>query len=253
MYFGCYRIIWGLGLSWIAYYCAIYRNMTSGHVFRTGECPTVDSMADFSIDQFLGEWYVIQKFRSASDCVRENFTKIEDRYCVSRISNLLGSPVISTVNGVIEFPKNGSQSEMSINYPLSDTGIINIKHYAVLATDYDSYALVWNCQPMIVGHRQSAQIMSRRPTLDRKVIAELRELLANYDINQHYLTIVRQTNCPNIVDNTTLDKPVIVLDDDVNCNKDKPVNSRPVNNNHRSGISLRIGPFHFSAILPFFK
>jgi hypothetical protein len=57
-------------------------------------------MANFEMDKFLGEWFIIQKFRSASDCVRENFTKIHDQYFVSRTSKPLGSPVVTTINGI---------------------------------------------------------------------------------------------------------------------------------------------------------
>ncbi len=70
------------------------------HVFRLGECPEVEPMANFEMDKFLGEWFIIQKFRSASDCVRENFTKINDQYFVSRTSKPFGSPVVTTTNGI---------------------------------------------------------------------------------------------------------------------------------------------------------
>jgi len=70
------------------------------HVFRLGECPQVESMPDFQMDRFLGEWHIVQKFRSASDCVNENFTKINDQYYVTRTSKPLGSPVITTTTGI---------------------------------------------------------------------------------------------------------------------------------------------------------
>ncbi len=78
-------------------------SLGSCHVFRMGECPEVEAMANFQMDRFLGEWYIVQKFRSASDCVKENFSKIDDQYYVSRTSKPFGSPVVTTTSGIYIF------------------------------------------------------------------------------------------------------------------------------------------------------
>lgn len=62
-------------------------------------------------------------------------------------------------------------------------------------TDYESYALVWQCERVLFGHRQSAQIMSRKRTLDRELINKLRKRVENYGINSHYFSIINQQNC----------------------------------------------------------
>ncbi|XP_054152638.1 apolipoprotein D-like [Oppia nitens] len=202
-----------------------------GHVLQRGDCPLVEPMADFEIDQFVGQWYVIQKFQSYSDCVRENFTMIQqNQYIVTRQFNVLGSPILTTVTGKIIFPKNESKSEMSIDYPLSASGVVNIRQYTVLATDYDNYALVWNCKPLVIRHRQSAQIMSRRPKLDPKIVDELRELLREFNINDHYLTNVSQSHCPSSVD--TSDQSMTTNDNTVNNNN--------IDDNNNSDISTDI-------------
>jgi len=220
---------------------AMSLSLGSCHVFRLGECPEVQPMADFQMDKFLGEWYIIQKFRSASDCVKENFTKIHDQYYVRRTSKPFGSPVVTTSSGEVVFRSNESQAEMEIDYPLSVTGVINLKHYIIIATDYENYALVWNCHKMIVGHRQSAQIMSRNSTLEKKVIHELREAFAHYDLNENYFTIVNQKDCED------MDKRISsgVVYDEPDCKKDDKDHSLS------KSISVKIGPFHFSASLPF--
>jgi len=141
--------------------------------------------------------------------------------------------------GEVVFRTNESQSEMEIDYPLSTTGVINLKHYTVIGTDYDNYALVWSCHKMIVGHRQSAQIMSRNTTLEKKLIHELRQVLSHYDLNEHYLTIVNQKDCENIEKKVSYDE--------VDCKKTRDKNGH----NLSKSISVKIGPFHFSASLPF--
>ena len=151
---------------------------------------------------------------------------------------------------------------MEIDYPLSSTGVINLKQYVVLTTDYENYALVWNCHKMIVGHRQSAQIMSRTPLLDKKMISELRELLTNYELNEHYLTIVKQKDCesdlkpyperPFVSIGGAHDRPFVSIGGGSGPDCDRPGDHKPGQRVDKSGIHVRIGPWlHFSATLPF--
>ena len=88
---------------------------------------------------------------------------------------------------------------MEISLPYAETGMLNIKHYEVVATDYDRFALVWRCQKTIFGHRRSAQLMSRRSELDEKSQQELRSLMQHFE-SQHDIkfTPVRQTNCNEV-------------------------------------------------------
>jgi lipocalin len=60
------------------------------HVFRVGDCPKVEVMNDFSMKKFLGTWYVIQKFRTSSDCFAENITTSHDEYFITEKLEPLG-------------------------------------------------------------------------------------------------------------------------------------------------------------------
>lgn len=52
---------------------------TSFHKFFSGQCPSVDSLPDFNIDRFLGQWYVIENYNdNAMTCLRENFTVFDE-------------------------------------------------------------------------------------------------------------------------------------------------------------------------------
>lgn len=54
-------------------------------IYRLGECPQVDPMKDFNIEKFSGEWFVIQKFRTAEECIKENITlENDDKYYITR-------------------------------------------------------------------------------------------------------------------------------------------------------------------------
>lgn len=62
-------------------------------------------------------------------------------------------------------------------------------------TDYDSYAAVWQCNRVLFGHRQSGQIMSRKPYLDAEIIRKIRNRFESFGINEHYMSIIDHSNC----------------------------------------------------------
>lgn len=65
----------------------------------------------------------------------------------------------------------------------------------VMMTDYDSYAAVWQCNRVLFGHRQSGQIMSRKPTLDADIVRKIRARFESFGINEHYMSIIDQSKC----------------------------------------------------------
>lgn len=62
-------------------------------------------------------------------------------------------------------------------------------------SDYEQYAAVWSCQRILFGHRESAQIMSRKPTLSRDVITKIRKRFETFGINEHYFSVIDQSKC----------------------------------------------------------
>ena len=53
-------------------------------------------------------------------------------------------------------------------------GLAGKADYVVFATDYDNYGAIYSCQSILFGHRRSASILSRRPTLDQMYINKVR-------------------------------------------------------------------------------
>lgn len=63
------------------------------------------------------------------------------------------------------------KEEMSILERYScNQGLAGKADYVVFATDYENYGAVYSCQSILFGHRRSASILSRRPTLDQPFI-----------------------------------------------------------------------------------
>lgn len=67
--------------------------------------------------------------------------------------------------------------------------------YQMMMTDYDSFAAVWSCKRILFGHRQSAQIMSRKPQLDNHVVQKIRKRFESFGIDEHEFSIVDHSSC----------------------------------------------------------
>ena len=165
------------------------------------------------------------------------------------------------IAGKIKFVSNTSHAEMEIDFPYTETGMLNMKHYQVLATDYN-YALVWKCQRTIFGHRRAAQVMSRSPkALEQKTLLELRAMLKHLELDDSVrLNEIGQSNCDQPLttvkpSRTKPSKDRTPIPDE----SEKPVSGRPNNSgggkdnnkNKKKLISIDVGGFHLSIHFPF--
>lgn len=46
--------------------------------------------------------------------------------------------------------------------------------FVVFMTDYDNYAGIFTCQKILFGHTKSASILSRKPTLDKVIVNQVK-------------------------------------------------------------------------------
>jgi len=141
---------------------------------------------------------------------------------------------------------------MEIDYPYSETGMLNLRNYQVLMTDYDTYALVWRCQKSVFGHRRTAQIMSRTAELEKDTQVELQAMLRQLEMDKGMrVQKVRQSDCDKIEQEAPeSDKPKIDISGLFEPTTQKDKNGKP---NKKKLLSIDIGGFHLSLSLPFFS
>ena len=139
----------------------------------------------------MGQWFVIQKFRTSSNCMMENITQTGDDYFISESLEPMGVGLHQ--KGKVSFVEGQPESVMKVSYPI--TAPLGDQNYWVIMTDYDSYAAVWSCQRIMFGHRESAQIMSRKPTLDIEIVRKIRKRIESFGINEHYFSVIDQGSC----------------------------------------------------------
>lgn len=162
---------------------------------------------------------------------------------------------------------NSTKADMEIGFPYSETGMINMKHYEVISTDYKNYALIWRCQKTIFGHRRSAQLLSRYSSLDKINNEELKALLEHFEA-QHELKFIpiRQTDCTANPTGLNIDKMYsttsepILAEFPLNTNNNNNNNNKNNSNNNKDEdkgknkkklINIDVGGFHLSISYPF--
>ncbi|XP_058838705.1 apolipoprotein D-like [Topomyia yanbarensis] len=171
-----------------------------GHTYKTGECPTVEPMSGFNMQQFLGVWYVIQKTGTASTCVIYNITKGEEpgEYDIEQVSQkapLSIAPIKHeySYTGKLTATDKDIPARMTVRFPLSVAGSAK---FIVFMTDYSTFAGVFSCQKIPFGHRQSATILSRTRDLDKIYVDKIRNRLSSSSVDPFDLSIIDQTGCP---------------------------------------------------------
>lgn len=172
----------------------------AAHSYHLGSCPSIEPMANFDMEKFLGKWYVIQKTSTGSRCLVYNFTHVpeEKGYRVEQISEhlLLGLTSVDhkyRYSGLLRVNQGASTaSNMTVNFPLSVAGSAS---YRVFMTDYDTYAAVFTCQRLAFANRQSVSILSRRRTLDKQYIDKIRNRMSTLGVDPFDLSIISQDNC----------------------------------------------------------
>jgi len=179
--------------------CLTYSsNPTIAHTMGFGSCPRIDPVKQFSMDKFMGDWYAIQKFATSSSCMKYNFTKGVDgklRLVQTRqhfILDTIGVDHIYTYTGTLSVPDSETAGRMRVKFPLNVAGD---SEFVVFMTDYETYAGIFTCQKVLFGHSKSATILSRKPTLDKAVVNQIRQRLEEEGVDPDDFSIVDQSKC----------------------------------------------------------
>uniref|UniRef100_A0A182MWQ9 Apolipoprotein D n=1 Tax=Anopheles culicifacies TaxID=139723 RepID=A0A182MWQ9_9DIPT len=172
---------------------------SAGIVFDRA-CPTgIEAKQYFSVESYLGKWYEIQRYESEFelnfDCVQVRYTDNEDESVeVSNSAyNLFNGSTINVVGrAVLSFPDEEIlQGKLNVSFFGAPNDVSN---YWVLDTDYETFSVVWNCQPL--GNTQSEEnfwVLSRTPTLpaDTDVMFRIHNIMRRY-IDRSQVRFTRQ-------------------------------------------------------------
>lgn len=65
----------------------------------------------------------------------------------------------------------------------------------MVSTDYDNYAVVWGCDPVLFGSVQNVDILSRTPSPDQDVLKAAKDIVKDMGVDYHAMDNVDQSHC----------------------------------------------------------
>jgi apolipoprotein D and lipocalin family protein len=169
----------------------------AANTYRMGGCPRVSVMKNIDFEKFLGDWYVIQRFNPMATCTKLTIEKgPEDQYFVNETSRPFGFN-LNFHNQYLKARK--------LNFLRNDTNSIfrlqrNFAHFSlstfgIVDTDYENYAVVWGCDPVLFGSVQNVDILSRDPKASKDTIKKAKDAMKEMNVDIYPLDNVDQTRC----------------------------------------------------------
>ncbi|XP_024135938.1 apolipoprotein D [Oryzias melastigma] len=165
--------------------------LASAQTFGWGPCKTPEVQANFTLEEFVGSWYLVQKlpaFSAPGKCIRSNLTLMENATVHVTNSHFLFGREWH-FDGVLVTPHSDEPAKLLAHFgkfvpPVPDW---------VLATDYSSHAVVYSCMDFYhVFHVEYAWIFSRSPSLTPEVLQRCREVLEEEGVKTSRLQEVDQ-------------------------------------------------------------
>ncbi|XP_064087166.1 apolipoprotein D-like [Macrobrachium nipponense] len=181
----------------VALFSLLISSATSAEYFW-GRCPSAPPMKDFTMDKFLGLWYIVEAFDDGEKCMTWNITRDAAphiwRVAEDKENGPFHAAGISHAKfntGTLTQRDKVNPAKMRSYWPIS--GIAGETEFTVHDTDYENYASVFECQNVGVFHKENGLILSRTPVLrvDLRQMARIRAP----DIKVAYYRRVLHSGC----------------------------------------------------------
>ncbi|XP_060690070.1 apolipoprotein D-like isoform X2 [Hemiscyllium ocellatum] len=174
---------------------------------KWGSCEHVDVQQNFSLDQYMGTWYEIERFynvtedlRCISETISSSYNGLRNVYEVITLITK-GNEVTERTAELIP-PDETAKDQAKLIFRLNEHGVQdpldhgNVLRYWVLDTDYTSYSLVFSCASFLgIMHTPYAWTFSRERQLSANTTQYLHGVLEKYKINTNDFVKINQEDC----------------------------------------------------------
>ncbi|XP_077998373.1 apolipoprotein D-like [Glandiceps talaboti] len=169
----------------------------NGQIISFGKCPSVSVQENFNVTNYLGTWHEIKKFpayfQRGLTCVQTTY-KLKDDGNIQVLNEGINSETgkVESIEGVASTPNPNEPAKLKLKlfwwHPADD--------YWVLHTNYQTFSIVYSCSDLFGFVRSEfAWILSRKRTLDDKILTSLLSDLQSIDIDIAYFQSTDQTGC----------------------------------------------------------
>ncbi|XP_069675077.1 apolipoprotein D-like [Periplaneta americana] len=163
-----------------------------------GGCPEKNTpMPDFDLSRFMGVWYEAERslniFEAGASCVKNNYTKTADGKIHVENEIMTAVPSVKrVVQGELKAAGKASEGKISIRYALPVPWETT---YDILKTDYDNFAVLWNCVSIGFLNAQNAWLMTRERNPPGTVMQLAYGVLDEYAIPRSFFVKTEHKDC----------------------------------------------------------
>merc|ERR1712133_61938 len=177
-------------------------NIIEAAVPSFGGCPDLRGVSSFDVSRYVGTWYeysnVFEIFQVGGNCVRATYTDNNDGSVGvfnEQINALTGK--YGNINGTARIADQ-AYAELVVNFdtvPFTSSS----PNYKVLDTDYDNYAVVYNCNNFLGFFKsESLWFLTRAQSPDQSIVDQGYEKMTSLGLPVRRLRQTSQTNCDSM-------------------------------------------------------
>merc|ERR1712012_501206 len=189
----------------IVHILILYFSLAHGYEPSIGSCPDLRGIRNFAVTNYTGRWYEYSRLFLIPEyhgkCVRATYTDNHDgsvKVFNEQINSDTELYVFINGNARIVDPE---YAELVVNFdtvPVEQTR----PNYRVLATDYDNFAIVYDCVDFLgLAKAESLWFLTREEFPDQNLVDEGFKMMREFGLPVDSLTITDHTGCEKLPEN----------------------------------------------------
>ncbi|XP_023332463.1 apolipoprotein D isoform X1 [Eurytemora carolleeae] len=191
-------------MKFLVYMVTLF-GLSMGTTKSFGSCPPVRGVENFEVQRYLGVWYeyssVFELFSIGARCVRATYSDLGNN--TLRVFNEQVNYYTGNYGNLEGYAKPANETsdiaEFIVIFPdIPGGGRKTAPNYNVVKTDYESYAVVYNCNQYPLIKTESLWLLTREQNPSQELVeqlySEMREM--GLPVDSFYKT--EQSNCTQL-------------------------------------------------------
>ncbi|KAK3894559.1 hypothetical protein Pcinc_001715 [Petrolisthes cinctipes] len=170
-------------------------------VLLSGPCPKIPPMKNFDPKRFLGRWYELERYfvsyeGLAGTCWVENYLYNPNRGHYTRLdwTDHITRKTLHIENGLTFNKYEPGRLHYFVERPFLP---FLQGEYLILATDYSTFALAWQCMDLPLKHTEILWLLSKQQYPEAYVVKKAKSIASGLGLDVYLLRKQDRAGCPN--------------------------------------------------------